>query len=97
MRKKINLALQILPFAGAEPDYALIDKAIKFIKNSGVKYNVGAFETVMEGFYDELLEIVQKTQEICYENGAQSMLVYIKIQSSKNKDISIEEKTEKYK
>ena len=94
---KINAALQILPFAGGPPDYALVDRAIEIIQQSGIKHEVCAFETVMEGYYDEIMEIVKKTQEACFEAGADSMLVYIKIQRNKHQDVTIEDKTGKYR
>ncbi len=47
---KVNAALQILPFAGGPPDYALVDIGIDLIRKSGIKYKVCAFETVMEGY-----------------------------------------------
>ncbi len=63
---------------------------------SGLKYRVTPFETVMEGTYDEVMEVVKKAQQACYDAGAESMMTYIKIQSSKDTDVSIEDKMEKY-
>jgi len=51
---------------------------------------------VMEGTYDEVMEVVKKAQQACYDAGAESMMTYIKIQSSKDTDVSIEDKMEKY-
>jgi len=96
MNKTINLALQIVPSAGGPPDYYLVDKAIEIIQQSGVKHVVCPFETVMEGPYEELMKIVEKCQEVCFENGAESMLVYIKIQRNKFNDVTIDDKMEKY-
>jgi uncharacterized protein (TIGR00106 family) len=96
MNHQINLALQILPSVPSEQVYAVVDEAIAVIKNSGVKYRVCPFETVMEGTYDELMEVVRKTQEVCFKAGASQLLVYIKMQIKKDKDVTIEEKTGKY-
>ncbi|HRT81380.1 MAG TPA: thiamine-binding protein, partial [Bacteroidales bacterium] len=57
---------------------------------------VTPFETVMEGTYDEVMEVVKKAQQACYDAGAESMMTYIKIQSSKDTDVRIEDKMEKY-
>jgi len=73
-----------------------VDKAIEVIAASGLKYRVTPFETVMEGTYDEVMEVVKKAQQACYDAGAESMMTYIKIQSSKDTDVSIEDKMEKY-
>ncbi|MCW3465423.1 thiamine-binding protein [Chitinophaga nivalis] len=96
MNNKINLALQILPSVPSEEVYAVVDEAIAVIKASGVKYRVCPFETVMEGTYDELMEVVRKTQEVCFKAGASQLLVYIKMQIKKDQDVTIEEKTGKY-
>ena len=91
----VNIALQVLPTSKNIHPYALVDKAIEVIANSGLKYKVTPFETVMEGTYDEIMEVVKKAQNACYEAGAESLMTYIKIQSSVS-DVSIEDKMEKY-
>ena len=92
----INLALQILPQVASDQVYAVVDEAIAVIQASGVKYRVCPFETVMEGTYEQLMDIVQRTQEVCFKAGAGQLLVYIKIQSNQHGDVSIEDKTGKY-
>ncbi|PKP28266.1 MAG: hypothetical protein CVU02_01420 [Bacteroidetes bacterium HGW-Bacteroidetes-19] len=96
MTNKINLALQVLPRSTTKDSYGLVDKAIEIIEQSGVKYKVCPFETVLEGNYDELMAIVKKVHEQCYASGTETMMTYIKIQSSANADVCIEDKMEKY-
>ncbi|HPL76935.1 MAG TPA: MTH1187 family thiamine-binding protein [Paludibacteraceae bacterium] len=96
MNKIVNIALQILPSSATIHPYKLVDKAIEVIAASGLKYRVTPFETVMEGTYDEVMEVVKKAQQACYDAGAESMMTYIKIQSSKDADVRIEDKMEKY-
>jgi len=95
MTKIVNIALQILPSSKSIHPYKLVDKAIEVIAGSGLRYKVTPFETVMEGTYDEIMEVVKKAQNACYEAGAESLMTYIKIQSSVS-DVSIEDKMEKY-
>ncbi len=96
MGKKINLALQVLPKVRDGDTYRVVDKAIEVIQRSGVKYRVCPFETVMEGEYDQLMQVVKDAQQACFDAGAEEMLVYVKIQSRKAGDVTIEEKMEKY-
>lgn len=96
MMNKINIALQVLPRAKNKDTYQLVDKAIEIIQNSGVKYKICPFETVMEGNYDELMAIVKKVHEACYQAGTETMMTYIKIQSAADRDVSIADKMEKY-
>ena len=95
MTKTVNIALQVLPTSTTVHPYLLVDKAIEVIEKSGLRYKGTPFETVMEGSYDEIMEVVKLAQEACYEAGAETMMTYIKIQSSR-KDVSIDDKMEKY-
>lgn len=95
MANQINLAIQVIPKV-KENTYAVVDKAIEAIRSSGVKYRVCPFETVMEGPYEKLMQVVDNAQQACFEAGAEEVLVNIKIQRRKNGDVTIEEKTGKY-
>lgn len=95
MANQINLAIQVIPKV-KENAYAVVDKAIEAIRSSGVKYRVCPFETVMEGPYEKLMQVVDNAQQACFEAGAEEVLVNIKIQRRKNGDVTIEEKTGKY-
>jgi len=95
MNNTVNIALQILPSSKTIHPYTLVDKAIEVIAASGLRYKVTPFETVMEGGYDEIMETIKKAQQACYQAGADSLMTYIKIQSSKT-DVSIDDKMYKY-
>lgn len=95
MQNKVNIALQILPSSKTIHPYLLVDKAIEVIAGSGLRYKVTPFETVMEGSYDEIMKVVKLAQEACYKAGADSLMTYLKIQSSTG-DVSIEDKMKKY-
>ena len=70
MNNTVNIALQILPTSKTIHPYSLVDKAIEVIANSGLRYKVTPFETVMEGTYDDIMKVVKQAQEACYEAGA---------------------------
>lgn len=92
----INLGIQIVPKSKTLDSYALVDKAIEVIQQSGIKHIVTPFETVMEGPQDELIEIARKAQEAVLAAGAEEVLVYYRMQIRKNSDVSIEDKIGKY-
>lgn len=95
MKHIVNVALQVLPTSAAKHPYALVDEAIRIIAESGLKYRVTPFETVMEGEYDRIMQVVKLAQEACYAAGADSLMTYIKIQSAQA-DVTIEDKVGKY-
>jgi uncharacterized protein YqgV (UPF0045/DUF77 family) len=94
--RQVNVAVQVLPTSTSKHPYDIVDQAIAIIAQSGVKYVVTPFETVMEGPYDELMAIVKKVQEVCYDHETQSMMCYVKIQSSAEKTVTIGDKMDKY-
>ncbi|MGC9375705.1 MAG: MTH1187 family thiamine-binding protein [Bacteroidales bacterium] len=96
MNHQVNVAVQVLPKSRIKEPYALVDEAIKVINDSGLRYRVCPFETVIEGPYQDIMSVVEKLQEVCFEKGADEMLVYVKIQNRKDGNVTIEDKMEKY-
>lgn len=94
--KTVNVALQVLPSSKNTHPYDIVDKAIEVIQKSGLKYMVCPFETVVEGELKQILQLVEELHIICYNSGAESMMMYIKIQSSRDKNVLIQDKMEKY-
>jgi uncharacterized protein (TIGR00106 family) len=95
---QINLALQILPMGKEKTEaYALVDEAIKVIRDSGLKYEVCPFETVIEGPYEQVMAVAEAAQQACFDAGAEDLLVYFKLQRSRDKAVFIEDKTGKYR
>lgn len=96
MLHRVNIALQVLPSSTTKHPYTIIDKAIELIQKSGLKYRVCPFETVIEGEYDQIMELIKKIQLECLDFGAEKLLTNLKIEMSRDKDVSIEDKTGKY-
>jgi len=95
-KKKINVAIQVLPEAEGKIKYSLVDEAIKAIGDSGFRYKVCPFETVVECLYEELPSLVNAVHEACEKAGTERMLTNMKIQVNFNDDVTIEDKMEKY-
>ncbi len=95
-KNKVNVALQVLPQAKGKESYDLVDLAIAEISASGLKYRVCPFETVIEGTYDEVMELVKKVHQVLEKNGTEKMMTYIKIQTVFQEDVIIEDKMHKY-
>jgi len=96
MNHKINLAIQVLPRATNIGTYELVDVAIELIQKSGLIYKVCPFETVVEGYYDEVMSLVKSIHEAVYSAGAEEMITNIKIQTRNNQDVYIDDKMHKY-
>jgi uncharacterized protein (TIGR00106 family) len=92
--RTVNVAVQVLPLV--EDVYPVVDRAIEAIACSGVKYEVGPMETVMEGPLDDLLEVAKAAHRACFEAGAARVVTIIKIGDAAG-GTSIEEKVGKYR
>ncbi len=96
MENKVNVAIQVLPLSGSNGTYEMVDAAIEVIQQSGLKYKVCPFETVVEGGYDEVMELVKSMHKAVYEAGAIEIITNLKIQTHHNQDVLIEDKMGKY-
>ncbi len=93
---KINAAIQLLPGGEKAEAYKIVDQAIKIIADSGLTYKVCPFETVIEGEYTEVTEIIRKIRDKSFQTGAQDIIINLKLQFGSNKDILIQDKMRKY-
>ena len=96
MNNKINVAVQVLPRSATKGTYELVDVAIELIQKSGLVYRVCPFETVIEGYYDEIMNLVKDIHEAVYAAGADEMITNMKIQTRNNQDVCIDDKMHKY-
>lgn len=92
--RTVNVAVQVLPLTADA--YPVVDRAIAAIAASGVKYEVGPMETVLEGRLDDLLTAAKAAHLACFEAGAQRVVTIIKIGDAVG-GTSIDEKTAKYR
>jgi len=92
--RTVNMAVQVLPLV--KDVFPVVDRAIAVIAASGVKYEVGPMETVMEGPLDRLLEVAKAAHLACFEAGAEQVMTIIKI-GDRTCGTTIEEKVGKYR
>lgn len=91
-----SVAIQVLPKVEEEELISIVDEVIAYIRSTGLHMSVGPFETTIEGDYDELMEIVKRCQLICIEQGAPSVMAYVKINYNPKGVLTIEKKTKKH-
>ena len=92
-----SVAIQVLPQQVDQKKMLdCVDAVIQYIASCEVKYTVGPFETVLEGDFEVLMEIVRACFRICVAAGAPGVLGYVKVNYCPEGVLTIEEKTEKY-
>ncbi len=82
---------------GVNDIYKAVDRAIDVIKSSGLKYEVDAMSTTIEGSLDDILNLVKRIHEEMFKYGASGILTNLRVQESKVYPTTIEEKTSKHR
>jgi len=92
----INASIQIVPIVTDKHPYLWVDDAIAIIQKSGVKYQVGPFATVLEGTYEEVMQLINHINEFLYQRNCSEWITNLQIQIRSNSDITGDEKTLKF-
>ena len=92
----INASLQIVPIVQDRHPYEWVDEAIVIIHQSGIKYEVGPFATVLEGTYAQVIEVLNKVNEHLLNKDCSEWIANIQIQLRSNRDITSKEKVAKF-
>ncbi len=69
-----------------------VAKALKLIKNSGLKYELSPTATIVEGEIEELFSIARKVHESSFSLGAKRVVTVIMIDDRRDKKITMEYK-----
>lgn len=94
-----SIAIQVLPDVDTDEEVCrIVDEVIAYIKSTGVRYEVGAFETTLEAeSYDLLMDIAKECQHVAIRAGAPKVSAYIKVVYRPEGDIlTIDQKIGKY-
>lgn len=95
-----SIAIQVLPQAENDRELCrMVDEVIAYIAGTGLKYEVGPFETTIEGeSYDRLMDIAKECQKVAIRAGAAKVSAYIKVNYCPDGDIlTIDQKIGKYR
>lgn len=92
----VNASIQLLPIVQDRHPYDWVDEAIAIIQQSGIKHEVGAFATVVEGQYNEVMQVIHRINEHLVNCGCGEWITSIQIQIRGNGPITGEEKTTKF-
>lgn len=93
------MAIQVVPKTTDTAELLrIVDAAIATIDASGLAYEVGAFETTVEGDLTDLIALIEKIQQDAVQAGAEQISNYIKLTYAPSAHIlTTEEKLAKYR
>ena len=95
-----SIAIQVLPKVETDEEVVrIVDDVIAYIQSTGLSYQVGAFETTIEGEnIDALVDVAKECMKVAVRSGAPKVSAYIKAVYRPEGDIlTIEQKTGKYR
>ena len=95
-----SIAIQVLPEAPNDAELCrIVDEVIAYIQSTGLRCEVGPFETTIEGeSYDDLMEIAAECQRVAVRAGAPKVSAYIKVVYRPEGEIlTIDQKIGKYR
>ncbi len=95
-----SIAIQVLPEAPNDAELCrIVDEVIAYIQSTGLRCEVGPFETTIEGeSYDNLMEIAAECQRVAVRAGAPKVSAYIKVVYRPEGEIlTIDQKIGKYR
>ena len=96
---KASIAIQVLPQVGDKEELIrIVDEVIAYIQSTGLRYEVGPFETAIEGEdIDQLMDIAKECQHVAVRAGAPKVSAYVKIVYRPEGEIlTIDRKISKY-
>ncbi|WP_373306368.1 thiamine-binding protein [Leuconostoc miyukkimchii] len=93
-----SIAVQVLPMTADQAEIIrIVDYVIAYIDKTHVNYQVGAFESTLEGNYDQLMDILKALPLVAAEITDIPVMVYSKINMAPKGDVlTIAQKTDKY-
>ena len=92
----INASIQIVPIVLDKHPYQWVDEAIAIIQQSGIKYQVTPFATILEGRYDEVMQVIHEVNEFLYKKGCAEWITNLQIQIRSAGNITGAEKLAKF-
>jgi uncharacterized protein YqgV (UPF0045/DUF77 family) len=92
----MNAAIQVVPLEKSEVAMEIVDRSIEVIQKSGLNYTVSAFETSVDGTWDEIISLLSNLKSQLNNESIEDALINVKFQISNGKSVVGEDKTKKF-
>ena len=93
----INAGLQLIPIHTELHPYDYVDAVIDIIEKSGLKFEVGPFNTSVEGTYRQVTSLVDEINEFLVEQKCHEWILNVQYQLRSGESVTASEKTEKFR
>lgn len=93
---RVVAEISVIPVSNADMK-ACIDAAVEAIRKCGLKYEVGALGTTIEGPLDRVVEAVQAVHQAAMNCGTERVITEVRIDERRGVDHTIEREVEEYR
>jgi len=93
----MNAAIQVVPLEKSVTAMEMIDRSIEIIQKSGMNYSVSAFETNVDGTWEDIISLLTNLRNQLKNEAVEDALINVKFQISNGKSVVGEDKTRKFK
>ncbi|MEM6877591.1 MAG: thiamine-binding protein [Bacteroidota bacterium] len=87
----INAAIQVVPI-NVQDGYAVVDRAIELIADSGLPYLVGPFSTSVEGTFEEVQKLIHQIKTQLLAKELNELLINIQLHCKADGDMRASDK-----
>lgn len=91
----MNAAIQVVPLEKSSAAMEIIDRSIEIIQKSGLNYSVSAFETSVDGSWEEIISLITSLKNQLNGESIEDALINVKFQISNGKSVVGEDKIKK--
>jgi len=89
------MEISVVPLGTSSPSVSdFIAKALKIIKDSGLKYELTPMATIIEGEIPQLLKIVEQIHSSLFDDQVRRIVTTIKIDDRRDKKITFKSKVQ---
>jgi uncharacterized protein YqgV (UPF0045/DUF77 family) len=93
----MNAAIQVVPLEKSTSAMEIVDRSIEIIQKSGMSYSVSAFETNVDGTWEDIISLLTSLRNQLKKEAVEDALINVKLQISNGKSVVGEDKTRKFK
>lgn len=93
----INAGLQVVPLCEPRESFPIIDRCIERIRAAGLKYEVAAMETVVEGSFAEVQQLVEDIHDFLIREFRGACLLNVRFHIDTQADVYMKDKIAQFR
>ncbi|MHB9131707.1 MAG: MTH1187 family thiamine-binding protein [Armatimonadota bacterium] len=83
--------IAMFPVGTCDPSISqILANSVKVIEKHGLKYEVTATSTNVEGDLDTILKAVKEMDEVPFQSGAQRVILMVRLDDRRDKNVSMD-------